>query len=189
MRTMSDVEREWLTSLANGCTPTPPWTPAKKAARQARDEYIVGLYEAGVPVTDIADAASLSRFAITAVIKRERAAGRRIVRPRARVAAARPAYRRPMSDEELDALKAMDSAVPRLRNGRRFMWSPEGKALLDEMLRLRDDRVALASLADALSVSRQAVHAMTKNALARAAREQDAETEDTGSSAETADIG
>jgi len=173
VRTMSDVEREWLTSLANGCTPTPPWTPAKKAARKARDEYIVGLYEAGVPVTDIAEAALLSRFAITAVIKRERAGGRRIVRPRARVASARPAYRRPMSDEELDTLKAMDLAVPRLRNGRRFMWSDEGKALLDEMLRLRDDRVALASLADALGVSRQAVHAMTKNALARAAREQD----------------
>lgn len=185
MRTISDVEREWLTSLANACTPTPPWTPMKKAARQARDEYIVGLYEAGIPVTDIADAAHLSRFAITAVVKRERASGRRIVRPRARVAAARPAYRRLMSDDELDNLKAMDGMVPRLRNGRRFMWSDTGKALLDEMLRLRDDRVALASLAGALGVSRQAVHAMTKNALARAAREQDTDVEDIPSSTET----
>jgi hypothetical protein len=68
------------------------------------------------------------------------------------------------------------------------MWSPEGAALLDEMLRLRDDRVALSSLADTLRVSRQAVHAMTKNALARAAREQDTGAEDIGSSAEPVDI-
>ena len=183
MRTMTDVEREWLTSLANGCVPTPPWTPAKKAAKHARDEYIVTMYEAGVPVVDIGTAANLSRFAITAIIKRERSAGRHIVRPRARVAASRPAYRRPMSDEELAHLNELDRIVPRLRNGRRFMWSPEGKALLDEMLRLRDDRVALASLAGALGISRQAVHAMTKNALAK--REQAGSTEDAQSSPET----
>ena len=184
MRMMSDVEREWLKSLAAGCVPTPPWTSAKKAAKQARDEYIVSMYEVGVPVVDIADAANLSRFAITAIVKRERATGRHIVRPRARVASSRPSYRRLLTDEELDDLKVLDGSVPRLRNGRRFMWSDNGRALLDEMLRLREDRVALASLASALGVSRQAIHGMTKNALAKAAREQGEHPEDIVPSAE-----
>lgn len=169
MRIMSEVEREWLTSLANGCIPTPPWTPAKKAARVARDEYIVSMYEAGVPVVDIAGAADLSRFAIAAIVKRERQAGRHVVRPRARVAASRPSFRRLLTDDELAFIKTLDERVQRLRNGRRFMWSPEGKALLDEMLRLRDDRVPLSALADSMGVSRQAVHAMTSNAIKKRA--------------------
>lgn len=159
---MSEAQREWLKSLASACVPTPPWTPAKTRARQSRDEVICNLYEQGVAVQDIADASSLSTHAISAVIKRQRAAGRRVVRPRARTAYNRESYRRTMTEDEVSNLRALDAVVPRQRNGRRFLWSPEGRELLSEVIRLRDDRVALSTLASILAVSRQAIHSMTR---------------------------
>lgn len=161
-RNITETEIAWLGSLAQASDPRPPWTPAKKSARQARNQYICRLYAEGVPVKEIADAASLSTHAIVAVVRKARSEGERVVRPRAR-AASSPAYRRPLSDEELADLKALDGRVPRQRNGRRFMYGSEGKALLDRIVELRSDRVALQTIADVMGVSRQSIHAMTKN--------------------------
>ena len=159
---MTEVEAEWLRSLSAASNPAPPWTPAKAAARVARDEYICGLYEKGVHVNDIADKASLSTHAILAVVRKARKAGRQVVRPRAKAAPREP-HRRPLTDEETAHLRELDAAVPRQRSGRRFLFGPAGEALLEEMLRLRGDKVALQPLADILGVSRQAVHHMTKD--------------------------
>lgn len=161
-RNISETETQWLGSLASASDPRPPWTQAKKSARQARNQYICRLYSEGVPVKEIADAASLSTHAIIAVVRKARSEGERVVRPRAR-AQSSPAYRRPLTDEELADLKALDGRVPRQRNGRRFMYGGDGQALLAKIGELRDDRVALQTIADVLGVSRQSIHAMTKN--------------------------
>lgn len=161
-RNITEPEMTWLARLASESDPRPPWTAAKKSARQARNQYICRLYSEGVPVKEIADAAGLSTHAIVAVVRKARSEGERVVRPRAR-ATSSPSYRRPLSDEELDGLKTLDAAVPRQRNGRRFMYGAEGKALLGRIVELRSDRVALQTIADVLGVSRQSIHAMTKN--------------------------
>lgn len=161
MTQMTDVEAEWLKSLAAACDPTPPWTPAKSKARVARDEYICDLYEKGIHVNDIADKANLSKHAIVAIVRKARKAGRHVVRPRAKAAPREP-FRRPLTDDEASTLKELDNAVPRQRSGRRFLYGPAGEALLTEIVRLRDDKVALQPLADTLGMSRQAVHQMTK---------------------------
>jgi predicted DNA-binding protein YlxM (UPF0122 family) len=158
---MTDVEAEWLRSLAAACDPTPPWTPAKSKARYTRDEYICGLYEKGIPVGDIAEKANLSKHAIVAVVRKARKSGRQVVRPRAKAILREP-FRRQLTDEETGNLRQLDAAVPRQRSGRRFLFGPAGEALLAEMVRLRGDKVALQPLADILGVSRQAVHHMTK---------------------------
>jgi predicted DNA-binding protein YlxM (UPF0122 family) len=160
-QTMTEVEAEWLRSLAAACDPTPPWTPAKSKARYTRDEYICDLYQKGVHVNDIAEKANLSKHAILAVVRKARKAGREVVRPRAKSAPREP-FRRSLTEDEVATLRQLDAAVPRQRSGRRFLFGPAGEALLAEMVRLRGDKVALQPLADLLGVSRQAIHHMTK---------------------------
>jgi predicted DNA-binding protein YlxM (UPF0122 family) len=162
MPIMTDIEAQWLESLADACDPNPPWTPSKLKLRQARDEYICNLYEKGVAVGDIADKAKLSTHGVVAVIKKVRANGRDVVRPRAK-AQKRESFRRDLTDIEVANLKRLDELVPRQRSGRRFLYCEAGEALLAEMVRLRNDKVALQPLADLLGVSRQAVHYMTKD--------------------------
>lgn len=158
---MTEVEGQWLESLAKACDPTPPWTPAKSKARETRDEYICTLYEKGVHVNDIAAKASLSTHGILAIIRKARKAGKHVVRPRAKAEPREP-FRRPLTDDEVATIRELDAGVPRQRSGRRFLFGPAGEALLAEMVRLRADKVALQPLADLLGVSRQAVHHMTK---------------------------
>lgn len=158
---MTDVEGQWLESLSKACDPTPPWTPAKSKARYTRDEYICTLYEKGVHVNSIAEKANLSKHGVLAVIRKARKAGNHVVRPRAKAEPREP-FRRQLTDSEVATLRQLDSVVPRQRSGRRFLFGPAGEALLAEMVRLRNDKIALQPLADLLGVSRQAVHQMTK---------------------------
>jgi predicted DNA-binding protein YlxM (UPF0122 family) len=158
---MTDVQAQWLRSLAQACDPTPPWTPAKTRARTTRDEYICDLYEQGIHVLDIAEKANLSKHAILAVVKKAREAGRQVVRPRTK-ATVREAFRRQLTEDEIANLRELDASVPRQRGGRRFLFGPSGEALLSELVRLRNDKVALQAIAVLLGVSRQAVHHMTK---------------------------
>lgn len=162
MQSMTDIEAQWLESLAQACDPTPPWTPAKSKARLARDEYICDLYEKGIPVDGIADKSHLSTHGVIAVVKKARAAGRQVVRPRAKAQNREP-FRRVLTEDEVASLRELDAAVPRQRSGRRFLFGPAGEALLAEMVSLRNDKVALQPLADLLGVSRQAIHHMTKD--------------------------
>lgn len=161
-RDMTGAEREWLRSLSENSDPKPPWTAAKREARQARNEYICDLYEQGIPVRDIAAGAGLTTYAIVAVVRKARSEGRRVVRPRA-MASDRPAFRRSLSASEVSGLLGLDGLVPRSRTGRRFMYGAPGQALLAEVKRLRDDRVALQTIADVLGVTRQSIHSMTHN--------------------------
>lgn len=159
---ISAIESEWLESLAKACDPMPPWTPAKTKARHARDEYICDLYEKGIPVIAIADRASLSKHAILAIVRKARAAGRQVVRPRAKANSREP-FRRTMTVTEIEYLTDLDARVPRQRGGRRFLFGPSGETLLAEMVRLRHDKVSLNELASLLGISRQAAHHMTKD--------------------------
>ena len=162
-RTITDPEREWMGRLAAASDPRPPWTAAKREAREARNDYICRLYSEGVPVPEIAASADLSTHAIVAVVRKARSEGREVVRPRAARARTSEAYRRRLTDDETTGLVQLDEQVPRQRNGRRFMYGDEGKALLAEVIRLRSDRVALQTIANVLGVSRQSVHSMTRN--------------------------
>lgn len=162
MSSLTEVEKQWLKSLSEACDPNPPWTTAKLKMRQARDEYICNLYEKGVPVQDIADIAQLSTHGVVAVIKKIRATGREVVRPRAKTNK-RESFRRELTDEETANLKRLDELVPRQRSGRRFLYCETGEQLLTEMVRLRNEKVALQSLADSLGISRQGIHNMTKD--------------------------
>lgn len=162
-RGITEPEQAWLSRLSAASDPRPPWTAAKREAREARNQYICRLYSEGVPVPEIASAAGLSTHAIVAVVRKARSEGQTVIRPRAARARTSEAYRRRLTDDELTLLRALDSQVPRQRNGRRFMYGDEGKALLAEVIRLRSDRVALQTIADVLDVSRQSIHSMTRN--------------------------
>lgn len=177
MRNITEYEKTWLGQLSAASQPKPPWTKENRDAREARNDYICRLYSEGVPVIEIADGADLSKHAIVAVVRKARSEGKQVVRPRARASADTEAYRRPLTDDEVRTLTELDGRIPRSRNNRRFLWGPEGEALREELRRLRNDRVALRSLAKVLGISRQSVHVMTKAKVEDAVTEQVNDTE------------
>lgn len=171
-RALTDIERAQWAEISGQWNSTPPWTEEVRARNAEIQQALVDLYEDGVSLPTLAEAAGWNRPQAAGVLHRARVAGmgtgsrRFIPRPEK---PARASFRRPLSEQEAADLSRMYEALPLHSGGNARGWNGKaGAVLVAAILSLREDRVALGTIGEHLGMSRQAVHSQ----IAKAEREQ-----------------
>lgn len=172
-REIATEEAADLRLLADAAPSNPPWTPERAALRDARDRFIVALYEDGVAAASIArvGARALTGPNIGRIISKRRGEfGRGIRRQIPREAENRSEsmpYRRDLTGAEVERLRNLDRNVPRDTGQRRDLDTEAAEDLRDYIRALREDRVALATIGRVLGVTREYIRVLANPAIER----------------------
>lgn len=167
-----DEHTAWTTAVSRWST-SRPWTAQVLADNAAVRTLLVDLYEDGVALTTLADAAGWGYPQTAGILRRARQEGRgtgtrRYIAPAPAPTVASEPFRRDLTETERAHLARLKAAVPTRSTGALNWRSPQAADLRTAMARLHTDQVALSTLGQALGMTRQAVH----QHLARATAEQ-----------------